>query len=188
MRTMTNLPQGYAQKDYVNLSARTANSISFFLFLGLLALGWQWRGFDALSALQRAGIVYYALFALALVAAVLAFSWLHQLTHALLLRLCTGVSPLYARKGVRLFVGTSAYLCRRDAMLVLLLPALVWTAVGAAVCALTEGLWFWLAMTSLLANLGSGAEDVYYAVCTLRAPKNALIQYRGFAVGIYTEE
>lgn len=188
MRTMTNLPQGYAQKDYVNLSARTANSISFLLCVGLLALGWQWRGFDALSALQRAGIVYYALFALALVAAVLAFSWLHQLTHALLLRLCTGVSPLYARKGVRLFVGTSAYLCRRDAMLVLLLPALVWTAVGTAVCALTEGLWFWLAMTSLLANLGSGAEDVYYAVCTLRAPKNALIQYRGFAVGFYTEE
>ena len=185
---MTNLPQGYAQKDYVNLSARTANSISFLLCVGLLALGWQWRGFDALSALQRAGIVYYALFALALVAAVLAFSWLDQLTHALLLRLCTGVSPLYARKGVRLFVGTSAYLCRRDAMLVLLLPALVWTAVGAAVCALTEGLWFWLAMTSLLANLGSGAEDVYYAVCSLRAPKNALIQYRGFAVGVYTEE
>lgn len=188
MRTMTNLPQGYAQKDYVNLSARTANSISFLLCVGLLALGWQWRGFDALSALQRAGIVYYALFALALVAAVLAFSWLHQLTHALLLRLCTGVSPLYARKGVRLFVGTSAYLCRRDAMLVLLLPALVWTAVGTAVCALTDGLWFWLAMTSLLANLGSGAEDVYYAVCTLRAPKNALIQYCGFAVGFYTEE
>ena len=188
MRTMTNLPQGYAQKDYVNLSARTANSISFLLCVGLLALGWQWRGFDALSALQRAGIVYYALFALALVAAVLAFSWLHQLTHALLLRLCTGVSPLYARKGVRLFVGTSAYLCRRDAMLVLLLPALVWTAVGTAACALTEGLWFWFAMTSLLANLGSGAEDVYYAVCTLRAPKNALIQYRGFAVGFYTEE
>lgn len=188
MRTMTNLPQGYAQKDYVNLSARTANSISFLLCVGLLALGWQWRGFDALSALQRAGIVYYALFALALVAAVLVFSWLHQLTHALLLRLCTGVSPLYARKGVRLFVGTSAYLCRRDAMLVLLLPALVWTAVGTAACALTEGLWFWFAMTSLLANLGSGAEDVYYAVCTLRAPKNALIQYRGFAVGFYTEE
>lgn len=188
MRTTTNLPQSYAQKDYVNLSARAANGISFLLCVGLLALGWQWRGFDALRALQRAGIAYYALFALALIVALLAFSWLHQLTHALLLRLCTGVSPLYARKGVRLFVGTSAYLCRRDAMLVLLLPALVWTAIGAAVCALTDGLWFWLVMTSLLANLGSAAEDVYYAVCTLRAPKNALIQYRGFAVGIYTEE
>lgn len=188
MRTTTNLPQGYAQKNYVNLSTRTANGISFLLCVGLLALGWRWRGFDALSALQRAGIVYYALFALALIAALLAFSWLHQLTHALLLRLCTGVSPLYARKGVRLFVGTSAYLCRRDAMLVLLLPALAWTAAGTAVCTLTDGLWFWLAMTSLLANLGSAADDVYYAACSLRAPKNALIQYRGFAVGIYTEE
>ena len=136
MRTVIDLPQGYAQKDYVNLPARTG--ISFLLCAGVLALGWQWRGFDALSALQREGVLYYALFALALIAALLAFSWLHQLTHALLLRLCTGVSPLYARKGVRLFVGTSAYLCRRDAMLVLLLPALVWTAVGAAVCALTE--------------------------------------------------
>ena len=188
MRTVIDLPQGYAQNDYVNLPARTANGISFLLCVGLLALGWRWRGFDALSALQRAGLLYYILFALALIAALLAFSWLHQLTHALLLRLCTGVSPLYARKGVRLFVGTSAYLCRRDAMLVLLLPAFFWTAVGAAVCALTDGLWFWLAMTSLLANLGSAAEDVYYAVCSLRAPKNALIQYRGFAVGIYTEE
>ena len=79
--------------------------------------------------------MHYALFALALIAALLAFSWLHRLTHAMLLRLCTGASPLYARKGVQLFVGTSAYLCRRDAMLVLLLPALVWTAAGAAVCA-----------------------------------------------------
>lgn len=188
MHTTTHLPRGYTQKDYVNLPAHTANAISFLLCAGVLALGWQWRGFDALSALQREGVLYYALFALALIAALLAFSWLHRLTHAMLLRLCTGASPLYARKGVQLFVGTSAYLCRRDAMLVLLLPALVWTAAGAAVCALTDGLWFWLAVTSLLANLGSAADDVYYAVCTLRAPKNALIQYRGFAVGIYTEE
>ena len=188
MRTTTNLPQGYTHNDYVNLPARTANGISFLLCVGLLVLGWRWRGFAALRALQREGIVYYVLFAFALIAALLAFSWLHQLTHALLLRLCTGVQPLYARKGVRLFVGTSAYLCRRDAMLVLLLPLLFWTAAGAAVCALTDGLWFWLAMTSLLANLGSAADDVYYAFSTLRAPKKALIQYRGFAVGIYTEE
>ena len=188
MHTAVNLPQGYAQKDYVNLPARTANVISFLLCVGLLALGWLWRGFDALSALQRAGMLYYILFSFALIAAFLAFSWLHQLTHALLVRLCTGISPLLARKGMRLFVGTSAYLCRRDAMLVLLFPALIWTAAGAAVCALTDGLWFWLAMTALLANLGSAADDVYYAVCALRAPKNALIQYRGFAVGIYTEE
>lgn len=188
MGTTTHLPQGYAQTEDIHLPARTANGVSFLLCVGLLALGWRWRGFDALGALQREGIAYYAVFALALLAALLAFSWLHQLTHALLLRLCTGISPLYARKGVRLFVGTSAYLCRRDAVFVLLTPALVWTAAGAAVCALTEGLWFWLAVTSLLANLGSAVDDVYYAVCSLRAPKNALIQYRGFAVGVYTEE
>lgn len=188
MRIVKDLPQGYAQKDYVNLNARAANIAAFLLCAALLALGWFWRGFGALSALQRAGMTYYVLFALALVAALLAFSWLHQLTHALVLRLLTGAAPLTARKGLRLFVGSGAYLCRRDAALALLLPPLFWLAVGAAACALTDGVWFWLAMSALLANSGGAADDFYYALCVLRAPKTALVQYRGYAAGIFTEE
>ena len=188
MRTVKELPHGYVQKDYVNLNARTANLVSFLLCAALLALGWCWRGFGALSALQRDGMTYYALFALALVAALLAFSWLHQLTHALALRLLTGAAPLFARRGLRLFVGSGAYLCRRDAVLALLLPPLFWLAAGVTACALTDGVWFWLAMTALLANSGGAADDFYYAFRVLRAPKTALVQYRGYAAGIFTEE
>lgn len=188
MRIMTDLPQGYALKKEVHLSAKDTNSTSFMLCAGLLALSWWWRGYGALSELQRAGFLYYVTFALAMIAALFAVSWLHQLTHALLLRLFTGTSPLFARKRLQLFVGSSAYLCRRDAVLVLLLPMLIWTAVGAVFCVLTDGVWFWFSMTLPFVNLGNAADDVSYAFHTLRAPKNALIQYRGFAVEIYTGE
>ena len=138
MHTVKSLPQGYVQKDYVNLNARAANIAAFLLCAALLALGWFWRGFGALSALQRAGMTYYVLFVLALVAALLAFSWLHQLTHALVLRLLTGAAPLFARRGLRLFVGSGAYLCRRDAVAALLLPPAFWLAIGVAAGIFTE--------------------------------------------------
>ena len=70
----------------------------------------------------------------------------------------------------------------------LLLPPLFWLALGAAACALTDGVWFWLAMTALLANSGGAADDFYFALCVLRAPGTALVQYRGYAAGIFTEE
>lgn len=193
MHTVTELPQGYVQKDYVNPSAdralsRSLNFITFVLSAALLALGWLWRGFAALNSAFRAGLAHYALLVLVLLAALTAFSWLHQLTHGLLLRLCSGKAPLFARKGLRLFVGSDAYLCRRDSLLVLLLPAHFWTLAAGLACCFLTGQWFWIVYTALLANFAGAVEDVYFAVCALRAPKTALVQYRGFAAGIYTEE
>ncbi len=190
---MKQLPSSYTQKYYVNLYANRTLSrgirfVSFLFCAGLLALGWLWRGFDALRAALRAGFAQYALLALALLAALTAFLWLHQLTHGLLLRLLTGESPLFARKGLRLFVGSSAYLRRSACLLVLLLPAPLWTLTAGFACAFLQGRWFWLVFTALLANFGSAADDVYFAIRILCAPKNALFQYRGFAVGIFTEE
>ena len=190
---MTRQPSGYTQKYYVNLFAnrtlsRSIRFVSFLICAGLLALGWRWRGFDALRDAQRAGFVQYALLALALLAALTAFLWLHQLTHGLFLRLLTGESPLFARKGLRLFVGSSAYLRRYTCLFVLLLPAPLWTLAAGFACEYLQGSWFWIVFTALLANFGSAVDDVYFAVRVLRAPKNALFQYRGFAVGIFTEE
>lgn len=190
---MTQLPSGYTQKYYVNLLANRAlsrgiNFVSFLLCAGLIALGWLWQGFDALRDALRAGFAQYTLLALSLLAALTAFSWLHQLTHGLLLRLLTGEVPLFARKGLRLFVGSSAYLRRYACLFVLLLPAPLWTLAARFACEFLQGRWFWIVFTALLANFGSAVDDVYFAVRVLRTPKNALFQYRGFAVGIFTEE
>lgn len=193
MRTCLTLPDGYEEKEYVNLYAdrriyRNLNIASFFIGVAVLGVGYLWQGFDALLALLRRGMSAYLLWILLLAAGILAYLALHELTHGLCMRLFSGLRPHFGRKGLLLFAGSDAYFCRRDYLVTALAPVTLFAVLFALLTVFLEGEWFWLAVGLQLANLGGAVGDYYMTYRALRRPKTALFYDRGFAVTIYTEK
>jgi len=192
MKTCLNLPDKYVQTDYVNLHTDRRlylilNIASFLIGAAVIAVGWLWKGFDALISLVLRGTNDYLLWVLLLAVSALAFLALHELTHGLFMRLFSGVRPYHGRKGLLLFTACNAYFSRRDYLIVMLAPALIFALVFALLTVFLKNEWFWLVMALQLFNLGGSVGDFYIAGWTLRQPKSALFLSVGVSVTVYTE-
>lgn len=192
MNTCFTLPDGYAQEDYVNLYAnrriyRNLNIASFLIGAAVIAVGFFLQGFDAILAVLRRGLSDYLLWLLILVAAILSYLALHELTHGLFMRLFSGIRPHYGKKGLLLYAGSEAYFCRRHYIVIALAPVVVFGVLFAVLSVFFKNEWFWLVMALQLANLGGAVGDYYMTYRALRQPKSALFHDSGVAVTIYTE-
>lgn len=192
MKTCLTLPNNYVQTDYVNLHAdrrlyRILNIVSFLIGAAVIAVGWLWKGFDALISLVLRGMNDYLLWVLLLAVCALACLALHELTHGLFMRLFSGVRAHHGRKGLLLFTYSEAYFCRRDFLIIMLAPVLIFFVAFAVPAAFLEGEWFWLFILLQAINLGGSVGDFYIAGRTLRQPKNALFLSVGVSVTVYTE-
>lgn len=193
MNTCFTLPDGYAQTDYVNLNAdprlrRKLNTVSFLIGAAVIAVGWLVERFDALLALLRGGMRDYFLWVLLLAVCILAYFALHELTHGLLMRLCAGIRPRFGRKGLLLYVGSEAYFCRRDCLMIVLAPAVLFALAFALPSVFLRGAWFWLFVGLQLANLGGAVGDYYLFGKALRQKHSALFRINGAAMAVYTEK
>lgn len=193
MRTCFTLPDGYKECAYLNPYAdrrlrRNLNIASFFIGVAVIAVGWLWRGFDGLLALLRRGLNAYLLWLALLAVCAIACLSLRELLRGLLMRLFAGIRPHCARKGLLLFIGSEAYFCRRDFLVLTLAPVALFAVLFALPTVFLQGAWFWLAIALQLVNLGSAVDDYYMIFRALRQPKRALFHDSGIAVAIYTEK
>lgn len=192
MKTTWELPEGYVQRDYFNFRKdrqryRRLNLLSGLIGLVMVIIAWRAEGFHALSRLLLEGFTDYYLWLAILVCAMLLYATLHELTHGLMLRALTGQVD-FARKGLRLYAGSQAYLCSRDYLLSLLTPAVFWGILLGIACCFAPGVWFWLFYALEIMNLGGSVGDFYLAAQCRRLPKTALYQNFGMSVYVYTEE
>lgn len=190
MKTCLTLPQSYAASEEVRIGGvhRRLNLLSFLCSAALIALGWYLRDFGAFTDTLEKGFGSYLLLATALLAGLFVYQLLHQLTHALLLRLISCAPVLYAWRRTQLFVGSGAYFSRAGVLTALLAPMLLWSAAAVLGSSFADGRCFWLLWLGLIVNLGGSMNDLYFALRVCGQPKNALYQYRGFAVHVFTEE
>ncbi|MBO2526772.1 MAG: hypothetical protein CW335_01120 [Clostridiales bacterium] len=193
MQTSFTLPDGYVQKDYVNLYAdrriyRNLNIASFIIGVAVIAVGWLWKGLDALLTLIMRGMNAYFLWVLILAVCILAALALHELTHGLFMRLFSGIRPHYGRKGLLLFTGSEAYFCRRDYLIIGLAPVVFFGVLFGLLTVFLKEQWFWLAIALQLVNLGGSVGDFYMGYRVLLQPKNALFYDSGVAVTVFTEK
>lgn len=190
MNNASSLPGGYAQSDEFRQTKqqRWLNVLSFAFAVGLIVLGALWRSFDAINDLLRQGFGVYILRILPLIAAFYLTHLAHVVTHGVLLRLCSGRSAMYAWRKTTLFVGSGAYFSRGQMLAVNLLPLLLWSAVFGVCAVLLQGLSFWLVYFCFIYNFCGSLNDVYFACKILGQPTEALYQYRGYAIKVFTEE
>ncbi len=193
MKTCLILPDRYVQTDYVNLHAdrrlyHILNIVSFLIGIAIIAVGWLWKGFDSLVALALRGLSGYLLRVLEFAVCAIAYLALHELKHGLFMRLFSGIRAHHGRKGLLLFTYSEVYFCRRDFLIIMLAPVLIFFVAFAVPAVFLEREWFWLFMLLQVINLGGSVGDFYLAGRALRQPKNALFLSVGVSLTVYTEK
>ena len=187
MKSYAKLPQGYAPYASIDLVHNKkqfwiVNGLSVALCVIMLILPFLWgrslRGFvgdGSLSAL---------LLRLGVVAGLLAYIALHELTHGAVMKACCA-SVRYGYKVAYAYAGSDAYFTRPAYVVIALAPVVVWGVVFAVLTVCLPREWFWAVWLWQLVNVSSAAGDFYCTCRILRAPRDTLVQDTGTAMTFY---
>ena len=158
MKSYPTLPQGYVPFATIDLVHNKkqfwiVNGLSVALCVIMLILPFLWgrslRGFvgeGSLSAL---------LLRLGVVAGLLAYIALHELTHGAVMKAC-GASVRYGYKVAYAYAGSDAYFTRPAYVAIALAPVVVWGIVFAVLAACLPREWFPTVWLWQLVNIGGG--------------------------------
>ena len=120
----------------------------------------------------------------ALLAALVIYIPLHELTHGAAMWLLSGVRPKYGLKLPYAYCGSTAWLDRTSHVITALAPVVLW-GVGLLVAALlAPGEWFWALWILPISNLSGSAGDIYCVWYLLRMEGDLLIQDTGVRMRI----
>ena len=120
----------------------------------------------------------------ALLAALVLYIPLHELTHGAAMWLLSGVRPKYGLKLPYAYCGSTAWLDRTSHVITALAPVVLW-GVGLLVAALlAPAEWFWPLWILQISNLSGSAGDIYCVWFLLRMDGDLLIQDTGVRMRI----
>lgn len=189
MKSYAALPQGYchtpaAAIDLVHNKKQfwIVNGLSVVLCVIMLILpfllGRSLRDFVGEGPLPA------LLLRLVVVAGLLAYIALHELTHGAVMKAC-GASVRYGYKVAYAYAGSDAYFTRSAYFVIALAPVVLWGIVFAVLTACLPEHWFWVGWLWQLMNVSGAAGDFYCSIRILRAPRDTLVQDTGTAMTFY---
>ncbi|MCS5479511.1 DUF3267 domain-containing protein [Corynebacterium sp. YIM 101645] len=109
----------------------------------------------------------------------------HELTHGLVLRWRTGITPTYAVKFPFVTTGSPAYLNPGTTTLVALTPSLLWGAILLTALLLVPAELRLTLYILVVLNFAGSSGDYVEAAVALRQPPESLIRDDGTEIGIY---
>lgn len=187
MKSYAALPQGYvpfASIDLVHNKKQfwIVNGLSAALCVIMLILPFLWG--RSLRDFVGEGPLPALLLRLVVVAGLLAYIALHELTHGAVMKAC-GASVRYGYKVVYAYAGSYAYFTRSAYFVIALAPVVLWGIVFAVLTACLPEHWFWVGWLWQLMNVSGAAGDFYCSIRILRAPRDTLVQDTGTAMTFY---
>ena len=187
MTSYPTLPQGYvpfAPIDLVHNKKQfwIVNGLSAALCVIMLILPFLWG--QSLRGFVGEGSLSALLLRLGVVAGLLAYIALHELTHGVVMKAC-GASVRYGYKVAYAYAGSDAYFTRPAYVAIALAPVVVWGIVFAVLAACLPREWFPTVWLWQLVNIGGAAGDFYCTCRILRAPRDTLVQDTGTAMTFY---
>lgn len=189
MKSYAALPQGYchtpaATIDLVHNKKQfwIVNGLSVVLCVIMLILPFLWG--RSLRDFVGEGPLPALLLRLVVVAGLLAYIALHELTHGAVMKAC-GASVRYGYKVVYAYAGSYAYFTRSAYFVIALAPVVLWGIVFAVLTACLPEHWFWVGWLWQLMNVSGAAGDFYCTCRILRAPRDTLVQDTGTAMTFY---
>ena len=184
MKSYPTLPQGYvpfASIDLVHNKKQfwIVNGLSVVLCVIMLVLPALWG--RSLLDFVGEGPLPALLLRLVVVAGLLAYIALHELTHGVVMKAC-GASVRYGYKVAYAYAGSDAYFTRPAYVVIALAPVVVWGIVFAVLAACLPREWFPAVWLWQLVNISGAAGDFYCTCRILRAPRDTLVQDTGTAM------
>lgn len=190
MKTTLSLPAGYRVYRTVKMSENKRlsfclNAAALLVSVGLALVGLAIHPVS-LSELKSAEIMPQILTA---GVGCVAYIFLHELTHGVLIRLTAKVRPDYGFKGTFAYAGSKrAYFSRAAYLAVGLAPVVFWGLVLLALNLLLPAEWFWAVYIVQVCNLGGAVGDLYVAHLILFVlPKDVLTMDTGVSMTFYSK-
>lgn len=187
MKSYPSLPQGYVPFASIDLLHNKkqfwiVNGLSIALCVVMLILPFLW-GYSLFDFVGE-GPLPALLLRLVVVAGLLAYIALHELTHGAVMKAC-GASVRYGYKVAYAYAGSDAYFTRSAYIVIALAPVVVWGIVFAVLAACLPREWFPVVWLWQLVNISGAAGDFYCTCRILRAPRDTLVQDTGTAMTFY---
>ena len=186
------LPVGYKVIRQVDLSTNKtdARNVTLLSVLLLLVPGLILNAIMPVSVLYditdfRAYVIRWVILLVGLIVYVI----LHELTHALAMKLQGGTDFRFGFKGLYAYAGSEKdYFDRSAYMRIALAPLVVWFFIFLLLSFLVSGPAKWVIFFWQLANISGAAGDIYVTYLTYRAPKDTRIRDTGVSMAFYSKE
>ncbi len=189
MKTVNTLPEQYEELLSVDLGQDKKLS----LFVNLLSIGMMLVmavGMAFLvpifSLFEADGFLSLSIRFLVILAALVLYILLHELTHGVTMKLCGAEKVSYGFTGVYAYAGCREFFPKRAYITVALAPVILWGIVLSVVCILVPTPWFWVFYIVQITNISGAAGDLYVIFRFFTLPDEVLIFDTGTAMTVYT--
>lgn len=182
------LPAGYSLAEVIDLQSNrrqfwAVNGLALALAAVLAVAGVLLVPFSSL-----AGTPLWELFAAlgTMLAGIVLYVILHELTHGVFLYAFTRVRPKFGFVGWAAYCGNTAYCDKPRYLIVAVAPLILWGVVFAALnVVLCTGVWFWAIWALQIVNVSGAAGDLFVFFRLITRPKHILVNDTGLKMCVY---
>ncbi len=129
------------------------------------------------AALPRVAVLFVAL---------LAYIFLHELTHGVAMKLFGATKINYGFSGIYAYAGSNAYFSRGAYIIISLAPIVIWGIVLTVVNLLVPYNWIWTIYFIQIMNVSGAAGDFYVAIRLARCPDDVLVYDEGVGMLVFS--
>ena len=192
MKAFESLPQGYREILSVDLQKNKklmllVNGIAIVLAGLMLAVGIRLVPVSTLFDMSAGMGAYFARFGVLLASLVL-YMVLHELTHAAAMKLCGTKKVRFGFTGMYAFAGSDDYYPKLPYIAIALAPIVLLGIIIAVVNALVPESWFWVVYIVQITNISGAGGDLYVTLRFAALPGDILVRDYGVGMHIYSKE
>ncbi len=192
MKAFESLPQGYREILSVDLQKNKklmllVNGIAIVLAGLMLAVGIRLVPVSTLFDMSAGMGAYFARFGVLLALLVL-YMVLHELTHAAAMKLCGTKKVRFGFTGMYAFAGSDDYYPKLPYIAIALAPIVLLGIIIAVVNALVPESWFWVVYIVQITNISGAGGDLYVTLRFAALPGDILVRDYGVGMHVYSKE
>ena len=190
MKAFETLPQGYKEILSIDLQKNKklmllVNGIAIVLAVPMFVLGARLVPVSALFDMSGGMGAYFARFGV-LVGAIVVYMVLHELTHALIMKLCGTKKIRFGFTGMYAFAGSDDYYGKKPYIFIALAPVVLWGIVLAVINFCVPYEWIWVVYFLQIFNISGAAGDFFVTAKFSGFPEDILVKDHGVGMVVYS--
>ena len=185
------LPEGYREILSIDLqkdqkTALLVNGLTLIPTVILAVIGLAVAPIRSLFDMSRGFGPSFLRFGI-LLAGLVAYVVLHELTHAAVMKAYGAKKLRFGYTGLYAYAGSEEdFFAKRPYRQIALAPLVVWTVIFCILAFVVPRDWFWVIWFWQIMNVSGAAGDVYVTVKLLRQPQDILVKDTGVSMMVYS--
>lgn len=123
-----------------------------------------------------------------LIAGIIVYMVLHELTHGVLMKYYSSINPTYGFSGLYAYAGCAQAYFDSSSYIIIAFAPIVLLGVALIVLMLCFPKWFWVLYIIQTINVSGSVGDFYVVGLLMRMPGGTLVNDTGYAMTFYAEE